>query len=603
MIKKLIRQMLTAQIFSALTVSLCLLIDSIVISRFLGEDALASYGYANPLLLAIGAVGTLLASGIQVVCSKALGRGNQEEANSGYSSALAAAACASLLFVLIVIPARDFFAGAMGAGRSGTRHELTADYLAGFAIGAPGSMGALVLVPFLQMAGQSGLLVAAVLTMTVTDVALDLINVYMLHWGMFGMGLASALSYYAAMAVAGIYLFSRRCVFRFRPKSIRKRMILNLFANGVPAGVNMAASVVLVFAMNRMLNGIDPVIGVAAYTVILSIGNAANCITTGTGGVSLTLSGIFWHEEDRKALREAIGTLCRTGAALGLLMCGLLMIFAPAMISVFIPDAEPTRDAAVLGLRLYGLGLIPCCVNNALKYHYQASGRILLSEGISLFEGMLFPAVCAFVLGKIFSLTGAWIGFAAGEALTLLSLMLLIRRTTGKPPWKDGAFLLLAKDFGCAEEDTLNLKVSSREEVAKAARAAGAFCAARRGSERECNRIALCVEEMAKNVVEYGFTAGKENHLSVLILNKEKQWVLRFRDDCKAFDPVAYVPQGEKRSIGIRLVMGITEEAYYTYPMGMNNLVLKVRKEGFPDGERTFSAEERGADFIPGGSA
>ena len=42
MIRKLIRQMLTAQIFSALTVSLCLLIDSIMISRFLGEKAIAA---------------------------------------------------------------------------------------------------------------------------------------------------------------------------------------------------------------------------------------------------------------------------------------------------------------------------------------------------------------------------------------------------------------------------------------------------------------------------------------------------------------------------------------------------------------------------------
>ena len=165
--------------------------------------------------------------------------------------------------------------------------------------------------------------------------------------------------------------------------------------------------------------------------------------------------------------------------------------------------------------------------------------------------------------------------------MTLLSLGILIRRATGRLPWKGGAYLLLAKDFGCAEEDTLDLRVASREEVATAARAASEFCTARGGSERESNRIGLCVEEMAKNVVEYGFEAEKEkeNHLSVLILNKEKQWVLRFRDDCKAFDPVAYVPKGEERSIGIRLVMGITEEAYYTYPMGINNLVLKVKKE------------------------
>ena len=579
MIRRLIRQMLTAQVFSALTVSLCLLIDSVMISRFLGEDAVAAYGYANPLLLAIGAVGTLLASGIQVVCSRALGRGDQEEANAGYSSAVFAAGCASLLFVLIVIPGREVLAAAMGAGKDGVRHALCADYLAGFSIGAPGSMGALVLVPFLQMAGQSGLLVAAVVTMTVTDVALDLLNVYVLHWGMFGMGLASALSYYAALCVGGIYLFSRRSAFRLRRRGVQPRMIFGLFRSGIPAGINMLSSVALVFVMNRMLNGIDPSAGVAAYTLILSVGNAANCITTGTGGVSLTLSGIFWHEEDRGALREAVGTLCRSGAALGIFVGIALAVFAEPILSVFIPEAGPVRDAAALGLRLYGIGLAPCCVNNALKYHYQASGRVLLSEGISVAEGALFPAACAFLLSRVLGLAGAWLGFGAGEALTLFAIGMLIRRAAGKAPWKDGAYLLLGENFGCAEEDTLDLRIGSREDAAAAARAAGEFCTARGGSVRESNRIGLCVEEMAVNVITYGFREGKENHLSVLILCKAEQWVLRFRDDCRAFDPVRYVPQGGKQSIGIRLVMGITEEAYYTYPMRINNLVLKVRKD------------------------
>ena len=47
MIKKLIRQMLVAQIFSALTVSLCLLIDSIIIGQYLGVGAIAAYGALN----------------------------------------------------------------------------------------------------------------------------------------------------------------------------------------------------------------------------------------------------------------------------------------------------------------------------------------------------------------------------------------------------------------------------------------------------------------------------------------------------------------------------------------------------------------------------
>ncbi len=581
MIRKLVRQMLAAQIFSALTVSLCLLIDSIMISRYLGSRAIAAYGLANPLLLAIGAVGTLLASGIQVVCSKALGRGNQEGANIGYSSAIAAAGAASLIFVAVVLVFRSFLARVMGAGAAGELHELTRDYLVGFSIGAPGSMGALVLVPFLQMAGQSGLLIAAVLTMTVTDVALDLLNVMVFHGGMFGMGLASALSYYAALIVGAFYLFSRKSVFRFSRKNVKLRMIGDLFRSGIPAGVNMLASMILVFLMNQMLRRMNGSDAVAAYTVIVSIGNAANCITTGIGGVSLTLSGIFFHEEDRTALRHTVAVLCRYGIVLGALMGGLLLAFAPAVISLFIPKAGETQAAAVLGLRMFGAGLIPCCVINALKYSWQASGRTGLSEAVSLAEGALLPALCAFVFSRFLGLTGAWLFFAGGELLTLALLYPLIRRSCGEKPWNNGAFLLLKPDFGAAPDQTLEMSLSSIEEVAAASEKAGDFCRKRGGDERISNRIALCVEEMAGNVIQYGFVTKKQ-HLSVLLMNKPDYWVLRFRDDGLAFDPVHYVPREGEKTLGIRLVLAIAEEAYYTYSMNLNNLVLKVSKHSGP---------------------
>ena len=43
-----------------LTVSLCLLIDNLMIGRFLGEGALSAYGLAGPVLLIIGAMGSML---------------------------------------------------------------------------------------------------------------------------------------------------------------------------------------------------------------------------------------------------------------------------------------------------------------------------------------------------------------------------------------------------------------------------------------------------------------------------------------------------------------------------------------------------------------
>ena len=579
MIRKLVRQMLSAQILSALTVSLCLLIDSIMISRFLGEKAITAYGLANPLLLAVGAVGTLLAAGVQVVCSRALGRGSLEEANAGYASALLATAVISLAFMAAVVVFRSPLAGIMGAGDTGELHEMTEDYLAGFSIGAPGSMGALVLVPFLQMAGQSNLLIAAVLAMTVTDVALDLLNVLVLHGGMFGMGLASALSYYVAVAVSGVYLLSKRSIFRFSRKAVKARMIGEMFGSGVPAGVNMLASVILVYVMNRLLNALDGGAAVAAYTVIQAIGNTANCITTGTGGVSLTLCGVFFHEEDRTALKETVRRLCLSGVLLGLGMGLILLVFAPAFIGLYIPEAGHTRDMAVLGLRLFAAGLIPCCINNALKYAWQASGRAGLTEAVSLLEGALFPALAAFIFSRFLGTTGAWLAFAAGELLTLLAIGLFVFRTAGEMPWRNGACLLLKKDFGARPEDMLETDITNLADVTAAAERAEQFCLTHGQDARISNHIALCIEEMAANVIRHGFRDGKPHHLSVLILNKPDSWIMRFRDDCRAFDPVRYVPREEAQAIGIRLVLTLAEDAYYTYSMNLNNLTLKLRKE------------------------
>ena len=54
--------------------------------------------------------------------------------------------------------------------------------------------------------------------------------------------------------------------------------------------------------------------------------------------------------------------------------------------------------------------------------------------------------------------------------------------------------------------------------------------------------------------------------------------MLRFRDDCRAFDPVHYVPKEEEQALGIRLILAFAEEAYYTYSMNLNNLALKLPK-------------------------
>lgn len=569
--------MLVAQTFSALTVSLCLLIDSVIIGRFLGVDSIAAYQLANPILLFIGAIGSMLAAGVQVACSKSLGRGSQEETNAGYSSSVALTLGISLPFMLVVLLFSGPIATVMGAGSAGTLFDETKAYLNGFVIGAPASMGALILVPFMQMAGQNGLLVAAVLGMTVADIGLDLLNVLVFHGGMFGMGLASSLSYYIALVVGCIYFLSKKCMFRFSGRLVTRKKIAELFKSGVPAVFNMASSVILIFLLNSMLMGTGGSDAVAAYSVLNTIGNSACCITTGVGGVALTLVGILYNEEDRSGLEDVMKQLFKDSVILGLGVGILLVVLAPVFVRLFIPEAGAVQSMAILGLRIYAAGLIPCCLICALRSAYQVTDKETLTEALSLVSGAAFPALVAFILSRFMGTTGIWYFFVIGQLLTLLVLGLYIYQKTKTMPWKNGAYLLLKDELIVPKENVYEADIHTLQEMANVVREAEAFCADHGGSSRICKRIALCIEEMASNIILHGFVKdNKPHHMSVRVLFKPDGWILRFRDDCTAFDPVHYIPREGKDALGIRLTLAMAQEAQYIYSLNLNNLTLKL---------------------------
>lgn len=580
MIRKLARQMLTAQILSALTVSLCLLIDNIMIGRFLGERALTAYGLANPVLLVMGAVGSMLCAGAQVACSKSLGRGDKAETDVGYSSTIASGGLFALGFMALAVLLRVPIARLLGANEPSLLND-TSRYIAGFSIGAPASVGALVLVPFMQMAGQSNLLIVAVLSMTVADVGFDLLNVLVFHGGMFGMGLASALSYYVAVAIGAVYFLSKKCVFKFSLKWVQWRKVRELISSGVPSLLGMASSVAMVFGVNRILMGAGGEAAVAAFSVIETIMNTCNGVSTGTGGVALTLSGVLYNEEDRTGLREMVRALTRASVVLGLAVMTLLMAFARPCVTLFIPDAGAAQGMAIRGLRIYSTALVFCCLNSMLRSCYQGTGRVYMMETICVLDNALLRILAAFLLSWVAGVNAAWFFSLAAEALTLLGILGYVWLKKRRVTWREEDLLLLRDDFGVPPQDLLEADPVNLDEVMQASRAAEAFCRDAGGDARMAGHLALCVEEMGSNIVTHGFSAGRKNSLSIRLQHKGGHWTLRFRDDCKKFDPVHHLSEVDiQDGVGIRLAMRMADEARYTYSMNLNNLTLVLREPG-----------------------
>ena len=254
-----------------------------------------------------------------------------------------------------------------------------------------------------------------------------------------------------------------------------------------------------------------------------------------------------------------------------------MVIFARPTVGLFIPNAGALQDLAVLGVRLFAGGLILRCINNPLKNAYQAMDKVHLTEIISIVQCAVFPILSAFLLSRFLGTTGVWFFFVMGELLTVAALGLYVKKVMKTEPWKDYSFLLLKDDFSVPEDHILEIDVRTIEDVTKAANAAEDFCRRHGQDARITNHIALCIEEMASNTIQHGFSrSGKQNHLFIRVLYKEDAFVLRFRDDCGAFDPVNYIPREGKDALGIRLVMAVAQDAQYTHSLNLNNLMLKV---------------------------
>lgn len=142
--------------------------------------------------------------------------------------------------------------------------------------------------------------------------------------------------------------------------------------------------------------------------------------------------------------------------------------------------------------------------------------------------------------------------------------------------------MLLPKGFGIPKEDCIERSIGTFEEVIELSEQVIPFCMERGIDKKEANHLALCIEEMAGNVIEHGFADGKPHHLDVRVLVKDGAVVLRLRDDCVKFDLKEkaeswhFDPEHPEKNIGIRMVMRVAKDVAYTNAMNTNNLIITV---------------------------
>jgi anti-sigma regulatory factor (Ser/Thr protein kinase) len=272
-----------------------------------------------------------------------------------------------------------------------------------------------------------------------------------------------------------------------------------------------------------------------------------------------------------------------TDILIGVIALAAVVFLCARYIAVlFVPDGGEAQSMALAFVRCYAICLPFLAFNVTMANYLQVVSRTLDANIVNIDIEVVFTALAAYLLSSFLGAAGVWIAYAAGQAV--LSLFLVLRMLLSRDSGRTGleSHMLLPKDFGIPAHDCIERSLHSVDEVVALSGEVVPFCAERGIAVKTANRLALCIEEMAGNVIEHGFADGKPHHLDVRVLVKDGTVVLRLRDDCSKFDlrekAASWQPDPEhpERNIGIRMIMRVAKDVAYTNTMNTNNLIITI---------------------------
>lgn len=576
------RETLLFMIMGILVSTLGTLIDGIVIGRLMGVEYMAAYGLVTPMFAVFSALGNVFSSGSQALCAEYMGSGQVEKAARTFSNALV---CVEIVAVAVMVISFLFaqpisaFLGA--SGESAYLLPYVKNYFLGLSVGLPFMVGVSALNPVMQLDGDRGRAFLSTLVMMGVNVAGDLMNVYLFRGGMLGMALATSFSYACAFVVLLLHFCKKDAMLHLRFVRPDMKEGKQIVALGLPGAVSILCTTARSYSMNRILLAIADSTAIAAFSARNSLSSFLTSISLGIGMTTLLIAGIVLGEEDRSNVRNLLKT------ALGYAVVGmgavavLTFLAAPWLASMFMSGGNVQAHAlAVRCIRFYTLSMPLSALVYVIMNFLQGTKNIKLAHVVCILDNFGFVVLLAAVLGFIMGTDGVWLSFVLAEIAMCLTLTVITACRNRRFPRDILDFAFLPADFGAKDGDVLEMSIGSRKEVISLSREAEEFCRQHGADMRRTMLIALTVEEMAGNIVAYGFSDGKKHSIELRLVKKDGDFVVSIRDNCRPFNPRKQLeltnPEDPVSNIGIRMISKTAKEFRYVNTMKVNHLIVRV---------------------------
>lgn len=401
------------------------LVDTMIVGRFVGPDALAGIGIASPVFNLLNALLIGLSAGSSILVSQLFGGKREEELPQAVSTVLWMSLGMSVLLTLLgQVFARPLLSILQTPDEAFSSAEL---YLRVILAGLVCNVFYNQLTGLLRGLGNTRTPMYFLIFCCFVNGGLDLVFVCVLHMGVAGAAMATILAEGLSAALTAFYIF--KDVPQLYTKGYHgfdRKMYSTAIRFGLPMGLQQASISFGHVLMQGIINPFGTAL-IDGYTAASKVDSFAVMPVISLGSALSTFSAQNSGGGDDKRVHQGFLTGCWMAAAVGLVLAALVTPFRTFWIGLFVSAGEyPQLSAdiisagsgmlAVTPLFYWMLGLIHTALNTMAgagntKFSMEAMIGMMLLRIVIAWSLITFAD-----LGAV----GIWWSFPISWAITLL---------------------------------------------------------------------------------------------------------------------------------------------------------------------------------------
>ena len=546
--------------------NICLVVDSILVSFFVGVANLSAIQLVSPLLTFVNLFYWMIGLGGSILCSVSKAEFDDKSSNSYFSVSISSLCIFGIIITIIgLIFSNDILSILC---RSQQLLPMVNSFYSVILLGIPFLCYLMSVSYFVRVDGMPNLAFRAILLANIVNLCCDVIFMGVLKIGIGGAAWATLVGYAVGSIFISTYFFKSERTLKFIKLKVKPSInkFKEICKSGFPSSSTQLYFTIKIYIYNVLITLFVGEAGIAAFSICDNSTFILYMFLIGASQTMSSLVSVYFKEEDYSSVSYIVKKSLRF-ALISSLVFSLIIIVCPNVMLMLYSVKDPSFVPTVLNaLRIFAISFVGIAITFLFTFYSQAIQKNSLSSIVSLLEGLIFPCGSAVILLLILGENGIWISFTVAEAATILFIFAyskyLNRKTDGE---YTGFFINKHNDDKKVFEYTINGNVKEAVELAHQVQDYLA-------ENKSATLVSLAIEEMLVNIIN---TNENVDTIDVIVRNNDDNILISIKDTGIDFNPV--IENDDLEFDNISVLNRIADKIDYSRVLGLNSTVITIK--------------------------